>query len=294
MSTSKTILFFGTEDFSAASLNVLIENGYHIAAVVTKPDSIRGRGHQLVEPAVKKIAHRHNIEVWQPHKLVDIIPKIASLQPVTGVLASYGKIIPQTVLDLFEPGIINVHPSLLPEYRGPSPIESAILNGDRETGVSIIKLTSSMDAGPIYAQSHYPLNGDETKPELYGQLAEFGADLLKQVLPDILTGSLTPLDQDDARASYTHLLSKQDGQLSPSDLTAAEAEKHVRAYLGYPKTRLSIGSYEIIVTKCHVAQSGDTVLDVKCKDGTILSIDELIAPSGRLMNKAAFLNGYQA
>lgn len=293
MSTSKTILFFGTEDFSAASLNALIKNGYHIAAVITKPDSLRGRGHHLVEPAVKKIAERHNIAVWQPHKLVDIIPKITALQPAAGVLASYGKIIPQAVLDLFTPGIINIHPSLLPEYRGPSPIEAAIINGDHKTGVSIIKLIAAMDAGPIYAQADYELSGNETKPELYGQLAELGSDLLIRTLPDILSGTLAAVDQNDSSASYTHLISKQDGQINPAELTATQAERRVRAYLGYPKARLQVGPHEIIITKSHVTKDGNTMLDIKCHDNTILSVDELIAPSGRLMSKAAFLNGYQ-
>lgn len=294
MNTSKTVIFFGTEDFSAASLNTLIMNGYQIAAVITKPDSLRGRGYQLVEPAVKVIAKRHNIAVWQPHKLVDIIPKIIALQPVVGILASYGKIIPSSVLDLFTPGIINVHPSLLPKYRGSSPIEAAILNGDNETGVSIIKLVAAMDAGPIYAQETYTLNGTETKPELYGLLAEFGADLLVHVLPDILNGALTPVNQDETAATYARMITKQDGQLNPAELTAVEAERQVRAYIGYPKTRFKVGSHEIIVTKSHVVEAGSTILDLACKDGLFLRIDELIAPSGRRMSAAAFLNGYQA
>lgn len=293
MNTSKTVIFFGTEDFSAASLNALIMNGHHIAAVVTKPDSLRGRGRQLVEPAVKKIAERHNIPVWQPHKLVDIAAKITALQPAIGVLASYGKLIPTSILDLFTPGIINVHPSLLPKYRGPSPIEAAILNGDHQTGVSIIKLAAAMDAGPIYAQATYTLNGAETKPELYGQLAEFGADLLVHTLPDILNGALAPVVQDESAATYTHIVTKQDGQLDPSAMTAIEAERKIRAYLGYPKTHFQFGPHELIATKSHVAQSGDTVLDLACRDGLFLSIDELIAPSGRKMAKTDFLNGYQ-
>lgn len=293
MNTSKTVIFFGTEDFSVASLEALIKDGYQIAAVITKPDSLRGRGHRLVEPAVKIIAKRHNIPVWQPNKLVDIADKISTLQPVAGVLASYGKIIPQAILDLFTPGIINVHPSLLPKYRGPSPIEAAILNDDRQTGVSIIKLVATMDAGPIYGQAAHQLTGSETKPELYHQLAELGAKLLINILPDILSGSLKPVDQNDNDASYTHLISKQDGQINPSELSAIEIERRVRAYLNYPKTSLQIGTHQVIVTKCHVLASGGSGLDILCKDGQFISIDELIAPSGRLMTKSAFLNGYQ-
>ncbi len=294
MSTSKTIIFFGTEDFSAASLNTLIMNGYHIAAVITKPDSLRGRGHQLVEPAVKKTANRHNIPVWQPNKLVDVASKITALQPVVGVLASYGKIIPDPILDLFTPGIINVHPSLLPKYRGPSPIEAAIINGDQQTGVSIIRLVAAMDAGPLYAQEAYALTGHETRPELYGQLAEFGADLLIHVLPDILSGALSPVDQDESAATYTHLITKEAGQLNPATVTAAEAERIVRAHLNYPKSHFKVGSRELIATSAHVSTTGTSLLDLACKDGLFLSIDELIGPSGRRMTKTDFLNGYQA
>ena len=132
------IIFFGTEEFCAISLQALINSGFNVAAVVTKPDSKKGRGQKLVPPTVKLIAQKHNIPVWQPKRLSEITENIRQLQPVSGVLVSFGKIIPSSIIDLFSPGIINVHPSKLPTYRGPSPIESAILNGDGQTGVSLM------------------------------------------------------------------------------------------------------------------------------------------------------------
>ena len=147
------IVFFGTEDFSLYSLRALVEAGFNIVAVITKPDSRRGRSNKLIQPAVKQFASQHHIPVWQPKRLKDIISDIKNITPQpTGVLVSYGKIIPQTIIDLFQPGIINVHPSLLPKYRGPSPIESAIANRDKITGVTIMQLEQAMDAGPIYHQ----------------------------------------------------------------------------------------------------------------------------------------------
>ena len=167
---SKIILFFGTDLFSAATLGSLIEAEYTIGAVITKPDSKSGRGQKLTKPLVAQIAEAHGIPVWQPIKLLDISNDITALNTasneVVGVLSSFGRIVPQSIIDLFPLGIINIHPSLLPLYRGPSPIETAIENGDQQTGVSIMKLSAEMDAGPIYAQQVYVLDGTETQPYL--------------------------------------------------------------------------------------------------------------------------------
>lgn len=290
--TSKTIIFFGTEDFSATVLTHLIEGGYRIAAVVTKPDTKRGRGHQLAMPLVKEIALKHNIEVWQPVKVAEINERIAALGDIAGVLVSYGKIIPKSTIALFTPGIINVHPSLLPKYRGPSPIESAIANGDSKTGVSIMQLSPEMDAGPVYAVREYQLTGTETRPELYADLANFGANLLIQELNDILNGDLQPVPQDESQATYCKLLSKADADLDVSSLSAQKAEQLIRAHLGFPKSKLTINGHVIIVTKAHIIDQQKTPLDILCADGAYLSVDELIAPSGRSMDQAAFLRGY--
>lgn len=289
--TSKTILFFGTEDFSLAALEGLIKAGYKIGAVITKPDSPRGRGRKLTPPAVKVLAQKHDIPVLQPQKLRDIEGKIAEFDSPAGVLSSYGKIIPKSTLDLFTPGIINIHPSLLPKYRGPSPIESAILNGDELTGVSIIKLVAEMDAGPIYAQAKVPLTGNETKPALYEQLAKVGVELLLEHLSAIVSGDLTPHPQNDSSASYCQLLEKADGLLDPSTLKADEAERRVRAYLNYPKSRLETDYGTIIITKAHTSKQPKTPLDAQFQDDNYLVVDELIASSGRKMDAEAYLRG---
>ena len=291
---STKIIFFGTEDFSLAALTGLIEADYPIAAVVTKPDSKKGRGQKLTPPAVKVLATQHNIPVWQPEKLKDIIDNIKALAPVAGILVSFGKIIPQSIIDLFTPGIINVHPSLLPKYRGPSPIESAILNGDLTTGISIMQLSADMDAGPVYTTKTYSLKGTETRPELYQTLATIGTDLLLEALPHILDNTIRPIPQNDQDITYCHLLQKQDGMLKPQEVTATQAERQVRAYLNYPKTRLTLFNQQIIITKAHVSSERKTAMDIQCQGGDFLSIDELIAPSGRVMSGDAFLRGYAA
>lgn len=289
--TSKTIIFFGTENFSLAALEGLIGAGYNIGAVITKPDTPRGRGHKLMPPAVKVLAQHHNIPVFQPQKLRDVTEEILKFDQPIGVLSSYGKIVPQKILDLFPLGIINIHPSLLPKYRGPSPIESAILNGDAVTGVSIMKLAAEMDAGPVYAQEEVSLAGLETKSELYSRLSKLGTELLLENLPKILSGQLSPTPQDESKATYCNLLTKADGFLDPASLTATEAERRVRAFLGFPKTRLNYGGQDIIVTKAHVSDQPKSPLDAKFRDDTYLVIDELVAPSGKTMSADAFLRG---
>jgi len=290
---SKTILFFGTDTFSAAALTALINADYTIGAVITKPDSKQGRGQKLTAPLVKQIALQHNIPVWQPNTLVAIADDIKALGEVTGVLSSYGKIIPQSILDLFTPGIINVHPSLLPLYRGPSPIESAIENGDAATGVSIMKLVAAMDAGPVYAQATQLLTGTETQVDLYGTLAEKGGELLIATLPQIISGELEPIEQADA-ATYSQLLKKEDAYIDVSSVSAKQAEQTIRAHLSYPKTKLVVHEQTIIVTQAHVAPEATSSLDQQCQDGNYLIIDQLIAPSGKQMSAEAFLNGYAA
>lgn len=292
MNTSAKIIFFGTEDFSLTALTGLIEAGYTIAAVVTKPDSKKGRGQQLVAPAVKALATRHNIPVWQPENLSDIANDIQALGQVTGVLVSYGKIVPQAIINLFTPGIINVHPSLLPKYRGPSPIESAIKNGDDVTGVSIMQLAARMDAGPVYTAKEHPLQGTETRPELYHALADIGTNLLLESLPAIIDGSLQPTPQNEEIASYCQLLEKRSANLDLTSMSASEAERTVRAHIGFPKSKLTIADHTIIITKAHASDHQKTPLDILCQDGAYLSVDELIAPSGRQMSSEAFLRGY--
>ena len=289
--TLPKIIFFGTEEHSLGTLKALVEHGTEIAAVITKPDAPRGRGHKLTQPPVKEFAITHNIPVWQPNKLIEIIDDIRQLQPVAGVLVAYGKIIPQRVIDLFNPGIINLHPSLLPKWRGPSPIEATIANQDTETGISIMQLEAGMDSGPVYIQKTVPLSGNESKLDLYNSLFSLGNQTLINFLPDILSGKLMPTPQDDQQATYCSLLSKEMSQLSPETMTAAEANAHVRAYLGFPRSRLQLNDNSLIITQAHVSPVTEHDLSVKFKDGQFLTVDELIAPSGKTMAAKAYLNG---
>lgn len=286
------IIFFGTSSYSLTSLRALVEHGFDVVAVVTKPDSRSGRGHKLAQPPVKQFAVQRGIPVWQPTKLRDIAADIMALQPVAGVLVSYGKIIPQAILDLFTPGIINLHPSLLPQWRGPSPIESAIAHQNDITGVTLMQLSAQMDAGPIYCHESYRLLGRETKPALYEHLFAIGSQLLVRTLPAILSGELRPLAQKEDLASYCQPLSKKQSRIDPTTLSAAAAEAHVRAYVGFPRSRLTIAGRDLIITAAHPADHPEHPLAVQCRDGAYLVVDQLITPAGKTVSAADYLRGY--
>lgn len=287
---SKTILFFGTEDFSLFTLRELVEAGFSVGAVITKPDARRGRSSKDAQPKVKTYALAHDIPVWQPARLVDVVEDIKKFDEPIGVLVSYGKIIPQSVISLFTPGIINVHPSLLPKYRGPTPIESAILHGDEVTGVSIMQLSAAMDAGPVYSQTTHPLTGNETKPELYETLAQQGAKELTRILPAIISGELSPQPQDDTQASYCALLSKADTQIDPDKHTARDIERRIRAHMGFPKTRLPFHGTDLIISRASVTEH-ESEYTIACKEGSLLAVDTVVAPSGKTMTAADYLRG---
>ncbi|HVO86140.1 MAG TPA: methionyl-tRNA formyltransferase [Candidatus Binatia bacterium] len=288
---SKKLIFFGTEDFSATSLRALLDGEYEIAAVVTKPDAKAGRGQKLSLSKVKQLAQQADIRLFQPEKVADINEQLASLEVDYAVLVAYGKIIPSSTLGIFAGGIINLHPSLLPKYRGPSPIETAILNGDEKTGVSLIKLTSGMDEGPIYVQKVVDILPDANRLSLSAFLSKIGSELLVDKLPDILSGNLEPKPQDNSAATYCNLLSKQDGLVDWSE-PAVTIERKIRAFLGYPRSRTKLHDKDVIITRARVAddkQNGSLV--VGCNPGW-LEILELIAPSGRSISGADFLRGY--
>lgn len=295
MSMPYRLVFFGTELFSVPTLQGLIDTGYDIAAVITKPDTVRGRGKKTFVHPVKQIALDHAISVLQPEKLIDVEHELTALNANAAILVSYGKIIPKRILDVFEPiGIINIHPSRLPEFRGPSPIEATILSGQKQTAVSIMKLDEGMDTGPVYTQTNVALTGNESKLELSEHLADIGAKALLAILPDILSGALLPKPQENTDVSVTSLISKQDGVLDPTTDEAVMLERKIRAYQGYPKPHLMVFNNDVIVTSAKVVPSPTSdCLTIACAHNTYLEITSLIAPSGRSMSAQDFLRGYR-
>lgn len=288
------IIFFGTEDFSAVSLQKLIDEGFEIAGIITKPDSRKGRGQKLQTPKVKQIGEKFNIPVLQPQKISEITDFVKKFEKPAGVLVSFGRIIPQEIIDLFTPAIVNVHPSLLPKYRGPSPIESAILNGDEKTGVSLMKLSKEMDAGDVYSQEEIELSKTETASDLYKTCGEIGAEMLVRDLPKIISGEIKGQKQDDSQAEYCQLLKKSDALLSQDEQTAEQAEQQIRAFEIFPKSKIKLGEHLIIVKSAKVVSSNpeNSPLTLKFAEGTFLKIERLITPNGKETAAKSFENGY--
>ena len=290
---SNQLVFFGTEDYSATVLDNLLSAGIAIEAVITKPDLKKGRGQKLQAPAVKTIAENYNVTVYQPENLTQMRDAITQTSRFGAILVSFGKIIPQDIIDSFELGIINLHPSLLPKYRGPSPIESAIYNGDNLTGVSIMTLNDKMDAGAIYAQAPVEITPATTASQLYQQTAQLGSKLLIQILPQIIAGKLSPEPQDDTQATYCSLLTKAHGWLNPEKSSADQLVNQIRAYNVFPKSRLEIYDQICIITNASADNQPTSPLNFECVDGQFLNIHQLIAPSGKTMTATAFINGYK-
>ena len=208
-----------------------------------------------------------------------------------GVLASFGVLIPSSVLEVFEPeGILNIHPSLLPLYRGASPIESAILNGDTEFGVSVMKLVKAMDAGPIYAQATLE-NSPLDKDLIYKTLAEMGAAMVLSILKS--EKPVVPVAQDDSKATYCGKLDKSMSYLTPETDTAEQTLRKIVAFAGFPKAKYEFFGVKCIVLEAHILKSGETaVISLPCADGVSVAID-LLQPEGRkAMDAKSFLNGY--
>ncbi len=257
----RSLVFFGTDAFSLPSLQALIEAGYTIEAVITKPDARVGRGRELAAPQVKQLAARHGITVLQPASGVELVDATATLTSSYGVVVAYGRIIAPAVLERFSVGLVNVHPSLLPKYRGPAPIEAAILNGDDKAGISIMKLDAGMDTGPVYLREPVVLSGHETRPDLYYRLADYGAKLLANNLADITGGVIVPVPQDsysDELVSVTAMLTKSDGVIDWIR-PAVVIERHVRAYLGWPGSKTMVEGIDVTIT---AARTGDSLLMV--------------------------------
>jgi methionyl-tRNA formyltransferase len=231
------IVFMGTPDFAVPCLKKLVDGGYDIAAVYTQPDRKAGRGQKLVAPPVKELAEAYSIPVLQPESLKDdaVAAYLENLAPEVIVVAAYGRMIPQRVLSIPPHGCVNIHPSLLPGYRGPSPVATAILEGDKKTGVSIMLLDAGMDSGPILEQTEAVIEDTDTTGSLTARLAETGAQLLSEALPRWLSGEIAPKPQDNDSATITRIFTKLDGEIDWS-LTAEQIWRQVRAFQPWPGT----------------------------------------------------------
>lgn len=302
---NKRIVFFGNERLvsglestDAPILRGLIERGYQVVAVVSHYSDSKSRNQRPLE--VAEIAKKHYIPLYLPARPSEISDEIGSLKPDAAVLVAYGRIISQAVIDLFPLGIINIHPSLLPEFRGPTPIESAILNGTTTTGVSIMKLSAGMDDGPVFAQQEITIAND-TKQELYSKVVDSSTALLFSVLPSILDGTLQPKAQNDAKATYSKLIEKSDGIIDWNK-PAVAIERQIRAYAGWPQSKTTLAGIDIVITQASVNELSLQVgaIDIGKNRLTVgtgdKSLDILtLKPAGKKeMPVQAFLSGYRS
>jgi len=225
----------GTPDFAVPSLELLLSGNYSPVAVYTSPDSPAGRGRELSVSPVKRVALEHGIEVRQVHSLKDddAIAQLAQLKPDAIVVASYGLILPPNVLSIPPFGCINLHPSMLPRHRGPTPIPAAILAGDSETGASIMLMDEGIDTGPVLAQRELPIESGDTTASLTDKLAQLSARLMMETLPRWFGGEIQPQPQREADATYTKILTKADGEIDWR-MPAADIERRVRAFQPWP------------------------------------------------------------
>jgi methionyl-tRNA formyltransferase len=255
--TNPRVVFAGTPDFALASLRALVDADVVPVAVLTQPDRPAGRGKKLTASPVKAFALEHGIDVLQPATLrdADAIAQLAELQPDILIVAAYGLILPQDVLDIPTHGCLNVHASLLPRWRGAAPIQAAILHGDPETGVSLMSMTAGLDCGPVYAAESIPIGKEDTAGELHDRLAELGGQLLLRHLDDIMTGRLDAVEQDESQAAYAPKISKQDAVMDWRR-SSHELQRLVRAYNPVPGAWFEFGGERI---KCWEVRRNESV-----------------------------------
>jgi methionyl-tRNA formyltransferase len=298
---SPRLVFMGSPDFAVPALDALAEQ-YQLAGVVTQPDRPAGRGGSLRPPAVKVAALRLGLPVIQPEKLrqPEAMEQLAAWAPDLIVVAAFGQILRPAVLDLPPFGCINVHASLLPRGRGAAPIQAAILAGDQQTGITIMKMDPGVDTGPILSQRALPIAADDTGGSLFVKLAPLGAQLLLETLPRYLSGELAPRPQPEEGITYAPMLKKDDGLLDAS-LPALALERRVRAMFPWPGAFFLWQAAPLRVHHAHIQRasgtspSGRAVINglpaLLCGDGALLVLDEVQPAGKKPMTGKAFLAG---
>ena len=244
------VVFFGTPRFAVPTLQHLLDSAHTVSGVVTQPDRPRGRGHKVTFSPVKALAVRHGLPFMQPDRLrpPDVAQTLRSWHPDVAVVAAYGRIIPEHLLTIPRLGMINVHASLLPKYRGAAPVHRAVINGDTETGVTIMRLVKELDAGPMFARATRPIGADDTSEAVEDALAEIGATLLVDVLDDMAAGRTHEEPQDDTRATYAPRLTKEEGLIDWSD-PASEIHNRVRGLYPWPHAYTYLHGDRLIVLR---------------------------------------------
>jgi methionyl-tRNA formyltransferase len=279
VSEALRILFFGTPEFALVTLDALLRSRHRVVGVVTQPDKPRGRGQQVSESPVKRRAVAENLPVLQPLKLSDdgFLDRMASLGADLGVVAAYGRILTDRVLAMPRLGLLNVHASVLPRYRGAAPVHRAVIAGDEETGVTIMRVVKALDAGPMLAVARQPIAPDETSDRLEQTLAALGADLLVATIDELAAGRVHETPQDEALATYATRLTKEDGIVDWS-WTAERLHNLIRGLHPWPHAFTFLYDRRVILHRSAVA----AVLPPNAEPGTVLEAqgDRLMVATG--------------
>lgn len=295
------IIFAGTPHFAASALEALISK-YRIVAVLTQPDRPSGRGMQLTSSPVKQLALQHNIPVMQPHtlKTTEVLQQLAIFRPDVMVVAAYGLILPQDILNMPSYGCLNIHASLLPRWRGAAPIQRAILAGDDETGITIMQMDQGLDTGAILYKEPCRITQQDTAQTLHDKLAKLGAEAIVKSLEKLEQGDLLQEKQDDALATYAAKLTKIEAQLDWTQ-SAVQLERAVRAYIPFPIAFSIVNGTRVKVWQASVSGAqGEpgTVLtidnqgiQVACGKGS-LYLEVLQRPNGKAIPAAQFVQGF--
>jgi methionyl-tRNA formyltransferase len=298
------LAYFGTPDFAVPGLEALIASHHEVVVLISQPDRPRGRGQRLQPTPTKIVADAAGIPVLQPTRLKDevFLDALRAHDLDLGVVAAYGRIIPDAVLALPRLGLINIHASLLPAWRGAAPVHRAVINGDRETGVTIMRVVTELDAGPTFAEAGRTIGPDETTPEVERALARLGADLAVHVVDALAAGTAIETPQDHSRATYANKIERDEGAI---DWTRPAQRIHdlVRGLQPWPLVSASLGGVRCLIHRTQltsestdgragtIARASGGVLAVACGDGRLLRILELQPEGKRPMSARDFLAG---
>lgn len=302
--SSLRIIFAGTPDFAASALSALIESEHEVIAVYTQPDRPAGRGRKLRASPVKEVAVEHNIPVFQPENLKtsETQDELKNLNADIMVVAAYGLILPQVVLDIPRLGCLNIHASLLPRWRGAAPIQRAIAAGDKESGISIMQMNAGLDTGNILQLFSCPITAEDNGGDLHDRLAEIGANAIVEVLNDLDSDTLNPVIQDDSLATYAHKLDKKEAIIDWKN-SATDIERFIRAFNPWPVAFTYINDKTLRIWQAQVLtdnsdlEAGTIIrcdkksIDISCGEG-VLRILKLQPSGSKAMDVAAFMNGH--
>lgn len=297
------LVFLGTPQFAVPTLEHVLEAGHELLAVYTQPDRPKGRGHGLAASPVKQAALRRGLTVRQPERIrqPEVIAELAALRPEAMVVVGYGQIIPPSIIEIPPFGIVNVHASLLPRYRGAAPVQWSIARGESTTGVTTMQIDAGLDTGDILLAAETPIGPEETAVELAERLARLGADLLVETLDGLKAGNIRPRPQDHALATHAPILRKEHGRID-WNLTAREVYNRVRGFVPWPGAYTGFRGHRLHIWKARLAQALESGtpgslrpagrrLLAGCGDGAWLELIEVQLEGRNKVSADAFMNG---